>query len=552
MSKESKFLSILTDMAQNGKNNKEDRFCLNSSELMELLLWLEQSAVYNGNCFETSLSKQGSGYLQLKAEDEKGAGTICQVRLFPLRTAKYRDTYFYLKNKELMMYLDMTGADGYFCKELPAGEYDLEISKGSEYEIIHQKLQIQGNIVKELRFRFRSSLSLKASGWYCGDLHHHSIYSSPVYGGTDPVVENPLTVARSMQAAGASFGALSDHHNILNHGEWRLTKTENFEPLISKEISTSNGHVMALGAEEDIIYEIQGEEDRTDEILRKEFIRITNNIKAAGGLPQINHPKDHSPSLRWNPAYLDIITIFETMEIWNGSNPMYAGTTNAAAFGLWRELLEEGRYLPATTGSDTHNILANDYSEYYAKMRWMESLIKNGRLIVPEGLKESTEYFLSLCRTELSVFEKWAKLNLGSAGVRTYVCLDGEINSPNILNSLRKGRSFLTNGPVLIPEIDGILPGGRVSLTKETETVRLTLMANRPLKRLYLYMSGNCKEEITLKDIPKLNGFYDYSTTLQAVSFQNKGWIFFLAEGDCTNMAITNPIFFDREEGYNG
>ena len=81
-----------------------------------------------------------------------------------------------------------------------------------------------------------------------------------------------------MKSLGMQFGALSDHHNVLNHEEWQR-QNNNFTPIISKEISTSNGHVLQLGVDDDVIYEIPKGKERTTEKLRNEFIRICSEIR---------------------------------------------------------------------------------------------------------------------------------------------------------------------------------------------------------------------------------------------------------------------------------
>lgn len=548
MSKESKFLSILADMAWgDGDGQEAAGHGLDSGKLNELLLWLEEYASCNGLHFVPELPGEAKGTLQLHIREEDGGELISQVRLFPKVKENSDRTRHYLNNGELRMVREMTDEEGNLRTELPAGGYDIEISRGSEYEVIHERVMIEEN-QDTIRYAERKSpVDLKNTGWYCGDLHHHSIYSSPVYGGTDPVVESPLTVARSMRASGASFGALSDHHNILNHEEWKLTKTSDFIPIVSKEISTSNGHVMALGVEKDIIYRIPEDRDRTDEYLKKEFIHITESIKAAGGLCQINHPRDHSRAISWNPAYNDILSIFETMEIWNGSNPMYSGTANDRAFRFWRELLEEGVFLPATTGSDTHNIRANDYGLSFRRLKWLEELLREGHLTVPEALQDKVQLFFSLCEKELGIFEKWAKSNLSSGGVRTYVYMEGEPSKDKILDSLKKGRSFLTNGPILIPKVNGTIPGETLKCLRETVNIEIKLIANRPLERLYLYRNGREREEVILDTAKSREGFYDYSLFLP-LSTRGLRWIFFRAESDCTNMAITNPVFLEQPE----
>ena len=48
-----------------------------------------------------------------------------------------------------------------------------------------------------------------------------------------------------------------------------------------------------------------------------------------------------------------------------------------------------------------------------------------------------------------------------------------------------------------------------------------------------------------LEPINYVNGRYDYSRTLSGIDINGVKWIFFIAEDDCTNMAITNPIFIE-------
>ena len=121
-----------------------------------------------------------------------------------------------------------------------------------------------------------------------------------------------------MKSLGMQFGALSDHHNVLNHEEWQR-QNNNFTPIISKEISTSNGHVLQLGVDDDVIYEIPNGKERTTENLRNEFIRICNEIRKKDGLPQVNNPFDVSFSTRYNSEFWDMVKIFESIEIWNGA-----------------------------------------------------------------------------------------------------------------------------------------------------------------------------------------------------------------------------------------
>lgn len=314
--------------------------------------------------------------------------------------------------------------------------------------------------------------------WYAGDIHEHSIYSSSVYGGDDNAPDALEEVYKYMRSNGLSFGAASDHHNILNHEEWKKFESGDFIPLISKEISTGNGHVMALNVPEDIIFTAvkQGEEK-----VRAEFLRICHEIRRLGGIAQINHPRDSKEPISFPEEFNDLLPIFDTMEIWNGSERMEPGTKNGKAFELWLSLLKKGVFLPATTGSDRHRIHEDK----------------------PERL------------------------------IKTYVSIE-EFNRENILGAIKKGNSFLTSGPFVDIKINGKSYGETVKHNGEI-TIDINIEANKEVDKLYVYDNVNSPTEIDINS-KAYSSHMNYKT-------EGLKWIFFIAGTDTFNKAITNPIF---------
>ena len=488
----------------------------------------EQGIIYS----DEEPGQKTMGTLRVLVLDENGNPTPAQVKLFPLKSGESAKT-FHRVNGRIDMIREMTGEDGSLDKLLPTGAYMLEISKGSEYIILMEEVKVTETEMTK-SFRLERFVHLGERGYYAGDLHHHSIYSSPVYGGDDDVCETPEEVSCSMRAMGLSYGALSDHHNTLNHDSWRAQEKEDFLPIVSKEISTTNGHVMALGVEKDVIYHAPWGEERTEEALRAEFRSVTEQIRREGGLPQLNHPRDYSVSTSFNPAFYDMLDIFQTMEIWNGSHPMYYGTTNADAAKLWRDLLEQGRYIPAVTGSDTHNIRANDYHELFHEIMWICETLEEYREIrekLAEEYQTEWDCLELLHKSLLPAMEKWAESNLTSGGVRTYVKLEGKPTVQKVLDALRKGQSFLTNGPILYAE-------------PRKEGMALTILGNLPLEQLYIYGSGGYERKMALTEREETQGkkYYDYSLILPwNEEIRECRWLFFVAASDFTNLAITNP-----------
>jgi hypothetical protein len=317
--------------------------------------------------------------------------------------------------------------------------------------------------------------------WYAGDIHQHSHYSSPLYGGDDSAPDTLEEVCEFMKSKGLSFGAASDHHNILNHNEWKKLESADFIPIISKEISTGSGHVLALNVPEDIIFTAIKQDD---EKVRAEFIRICRDIRRNGGIAQLNHPRDRKAPISFPERFTDLIHIFDTMEVWNGSETMEPGTKNGDAFELWVSLLKKGLYLPATTGTDQHRL--NEY--------------------MPERQ------------------------------LKTFVNIE-KLTRENILGAIKKGNSFLTSGPFADIKINGKSYGETVQYTGQV-SLDISIEADKEIDKIYIYDDINEPMEIDIND----RVFY------KSIKFNvsDAKWLFFVVGSDTYNKAITNPIFLKK------
>lgn len=160
----------------------------------------EQGIIYS----DEEPGQKTMGTLRVLVLDENGNPTPAQVKLFPLKSGESAKT-FHRVNGRIDMIREMTGEDGSLDMLLPTGSYMLEISKGSEYIILMEEVRVTETEMTK-SFRLERFVHLGERGYYAGDLHHHSIYSSPVYGGDDDVCETPEEVSCSMRAMGLSYG----------------------------------------------------------------------------------------------------------------------------------------------------------------------------------------------------------------------------------------------------------------------------------------------------------------------------------------------------------
>ena len=63
--------------------------------------------------------------------------------------------------------------DESYAAELPAGRYDLVVSKGPEYRMHRQRVEVQPNQLSKLTIDLQRWIHMPNRGWYSGDTHIH-------------------------------------------------------------------------------------------------------------------------------------------------------------------------------------------------------------------------------------------------------------------------------------------------------------------------------------------------------------------------------------------
>lgn len=412
--------------------------------------------------------------------------------------------------------------------QIPAGTWTLRISHGLQVFPVCETLTVSPEHPLKKSYALTAFFSLE--GWLTGELHQHSIYSSPAYWGTDDVTDSPREIREAIQAAGCDFSSLSDHHNILGHPLWRKETASGFIPILSKEISTSNGHVLATGVDHDVRYRIPSASQRNPETLRAEFLRVTGEIRDSGGVAQLNHPYTESSSTSWPQAFNDQLSCFDAMEIWNGAYPLFPGHYNHRGFQLWLETLKQGVRLTGTSGSDTHNRFGDQYEEIKAELFQIIRGLRSGQNPVPKEAQSRADLLLKMYETSYPPFMDWIREGLGAACLRNYVYTGGERSVEAILNAIRRGRVFVTNGPVM--DLQVTQEGGAAA-------VNLRAAAIRPIKDLTFYFSdGRILRETLTETSP---GNYQYQSRLPVLRAQ---WLLCTIGEAPQSFAVSNPVDF--------
>jgi hypothetical protein len=199
--------------------------------------------------------------------------------------------------------------------------------------------------------------------WLAGDFHVHTVYSHDAFGGPvydgDPTVEGgngqeeaqepytlgwtPLEEGLIAQSRGLDFTAITDHNNVNAQSDpgWGMADII----WVPGYENSLHAHAQMIGATK--VYD-EGASNLDD------VERIAGELRADGGVFQINHPDDK----RWVNSYGDSF-IPDTIEVWNLGPWAYQPPFPATGDHEWPlhfydGYLDRGFHVAATGGSDSH------------------------------------------------------------------------------------------------------------------------------------------------------------------------------------------------------
>lgn len=126
---------------------------------------------------------------------------------------------------------------------------------------------------------------------------------------------------------------------------------------------------------------------------------------------------------------------------------------------------------------------------------------------------------------------------------RVYAHVDGDFTYDKWWQSLKAGRVFVTNGPLLRASIEGKLPGHVFSSNKSLSLqIALNLATREKIEYLEIIKNGRVEHEIRLSDVARNNG------KLPEVEFQESGWVIVRAvtnESKTFRFASTGPFYVE-------
>jgi hypothetical protein len=228
----------------------------------------------------------------------------------------------------------------------------------------------------------------RGRAWYRGDCHLHTVHSDGK--------RTPAQAAAAAREAGLDFITTTEHNTTSGHGAWDGLWDEDFLILCGEEITTRNGHFLALGTDPGTF--VDWRYRARDDV----FSRYVRRIHRAGGLVVPAHPHCPFVGCQWKFGYEGA----DAVEVWNGPWT----TDDELAVADWNNMLtarQSGRgWVPAMGNSDAHTeqhevglpqtvVLAEDLSR-----QALLDGIRAGRSYLAESSGISVKFTVSGARGE--------------------------------------------------------------------------------------------------------------------------------------------------------
>ena len=378
--------------------------------------------------------------------------------------------------------------DGAFEVALPAGEYELEVTKGYEFARQRHRISVSAGSTRRERFSLRRWIDMPHRGWYSSDDHIH-LRRSPR--------ENPIILG---------WVAAEDLHigHLLQMGDFHTTYFSQYGFGDTGRYQ-EQGRILSPGQEDPRTPEI----GHTISLGMSEAVRVRpvdayygydrtfDRVRALGGIAGYAHQAMTFHGYRG--MTLDVlqhkIDFLELLQFCAPGGPLI--TTH------YYYVLDLGFPLTALAGSD----------------------------------------FPWCGRTKAFGAAEDEGPRLGDA--RFYTHVDGPFTFDAWLAGVKAGRTFVTTGPMLSLTVDDALPGTTLE-RREGDLLRIAVQAHGhatdvPLRDLELVVQGEVVKAVSATDMAqsaeRLQLTHDLRVGAHGV------WIAARARGGPTQAAHTTPVY---------
>jgi hypothetical protein len=393
-------------------------------------------------------------------------------------------------------------SDGKFVLEVPEGELVLEAMRGFEYYPVVQKVQVTGNQITPVVLKLKRMINMKALGWYSGSNHVHMNYGGNLHNRP----ENLLFMARAEDLNVVTDLVANKDNRILDYqyftGRLHPLSSDNLLLYFNEEYRPPfYGHMALINLTRQLISPFTtGYEGTAIESLYPSNTDILRLVRKQGALGAYVHP------------------------FRGDDDPLQKDLGNARAFPV--DL--------ALGALDYHELMSfAGWADYRV---WWHALNNGFKIPVAAGEDSIT----NLHNTPI----------IGQD--RVYAYLGPKLSWDGWIQAIRKGHSFVTNGPLLELDIEKQIPGGEIHLPASGRKVRVRGKVESivPLDRAELVVNGKPTLLTDFRGEQETHGGTQYQFDKE-IDVKISSWITLQAYGsrpthpvdDGFPQATTNPIW---------
>jgi hypothetical protein len=337
---------------------------------------------------------------------------------------------------------DFFHAARHFAIDLPAGEALLEAAKGIEYEPVEKHVVVKAGEVTPVTVTMRRMVHMNSRGWYSGSDHTHMNYGGNLHN----TPENMMLMGEAEDLNVIAAKICNKDNRIF---DWQYFTGQPHPLSTARRILRFDeeyrppfyGHINVINLREHLISPFTtGYEQTAIASLYPSNTDIFRVAHDQGGIGGYVHP-------------------------WSG-DPETAGY--AVARGFATDLaLGSFEYLEVLTR-------AGHFTN--TSKVWHRALNCGFRIAASAG--------------EDSILGMHATPILGQS--RIYVYLGAELSWDRWVDGIRRGHTFVTNGPLVTFEVNGEIPGGEIHLPAGGGSVEVSGRFDSivPVERMELYVNG--------------------------------------------------------------
>ncbi|MCI0638554.1 MAG: CehA/McbA family metallohydrolase [Gemmataceae bacterium] len=430
------------------------------------------------------LAQTQSGKLQFSVRDAKGQPLPCRVLVYDAAGKPQRAD-------KLPFWRDHFVCAGDAALDLPPGKYRYEIERGPEHDRVTGTADVRPDAPGFVKAQLKRIGNLAALGWHSGDLHVHRA---------------PADIPLLMQAEDLHVAPVITWWNKQN--PWAEKPLP--EPALVRFDGNRFYHLLA------------GEDERGGGALL--YFHLKKPLAIAGAAKEYPSSLKFALDAKLGPdeVWIDIEKPFW----WD--------------FALW---LASGKMDSVGIANNHQNRSVMYESEAWGKPR--------DPLAYPAPLGNgfwSQDIYYHALNTGLRL-----PPSAGSAsGVlpnpvgynRVYVHTGKELTWDGWWKNLKAGRSFVTNGPLLLVTANGQMPGHvfRAPAGKTVEIdIKAEVLSNDPIKNVVIIQNGQRQRVLAVKR-------KEFHEGLGKITFKESGWFLVRAMADVPNtfrFASTAPFYVE-------